>query len=340
MWLLGVRIFALTLLLTVLTFILISVLILLLVRLVFWLPCLFLPCCLFLLLLSLLLSLFALPSQPLVAPVPVSSSLAPSAPPFRFPAPLLPSLSSSAPSALPPVFRPPPVSSSPSLSLPDWRAVPGGSAVALGLTAVPVSLPVPPPTSAPPLFRPFAVDPAPSVPVPAAPLSSAFPSAPSAPDVVPGPSFSSSAPPRFLAAASSFFVAPDELPEDAAPDAMARDADSAVVPEFVRSEFRRMLSFLVDLFSQAVVLPLLLLLLLVLFFEDFFGSSASPSSIYLSWFERVRTALADADARLAPFFFLLVMLTFLPLRNSSCAVRDDFASGQAVLVNPSLLSLF
>ena len=76
--------------------------------------------------------------------------------------------------------------------------------------------------------------------------------------------------------------------------------------------------------------------------EDFFGSSVPPPPpIYLSWFERVRTALADADARLAAFlssghsdFF------FLPPRNSSYAARGDFTLGQAVLVNPSLLSVF
>ena len=171
------------------------------------------------------------PSQPPVAPVPVSFSLAPSAPSFRFPAPLLPPLSSSAPSALPPVFRTPAVSSSSSsLSLPDWHAV------APGLAAVPV----PPPVLSPSLFRPFAADPAPSVLVPAAPLSSALPSAPSSQLFF--RVLSSSEPPPFLAASSSSFVAPDELPEDAAPDALPRYADS-VVPESVRSKFRRMLSF-------------------------------------------------------------------------------------------------
>ena len=291
-------------------------------------------------------SKLSLPSQPPVAPVPVSSSLAPSAPPFRFLAPLLTPLSSSAPSALPPVFWPPPVSSSPSLSLPDWCAVPGGSSVAPGLAAVPVSLPVPPPASVPSLFHPFAADLAPSVPVPAAPLSSAFPSAPSAPDVVPGPSFSSSTPPPFLVAASSSFVAPDELPEDAAPDTLPRDADSAVpeaFPESVRSEFRRMLSFLVDLFPQASGTlsappppppPHAV-------FEDFFGSSVPSSSIFLSWFERVRMSLSDADARLDAFLSSgRSDFSFLPPRNSSYAVKGDFASGQAVPMNPSLLSLF
>ena len=58
-------------------------------------------------------SLVSISSQPPVASVPVSSLLAPSAPPFSFPAPLLTSLATSAPSALPPV------SSAPHFSLPD-----------------------------------------------------------------------------------------------------------------------------------------------------------------------------------------------------------------------------
>ena len=113
-------------------------------------------------------------SQPPVAPVPVSSSLPPSAPPLRFPAALLTSLPSSTTSALPPVFRPPPVSLAPHPSLPDWRAVHGGSGVTTGLSVVPASLPVPPPP-APPLFCPFVADPAPLAQVPAASLMFFFP---------------------------------------------------------------------------------------------------------------------------------------------------------------------
>ena len=90
-------------------------------------------------------SSLSLPTQAPVAPVPFSSSLDPSAPPPRFPAPSLASLFSSVPSSIPLVLRAPPVSSSFSLSLPSWQAVLGGSGVALGLGAVPVSLPVPPP---------------------------------------------------------------------------------------------------------------------------------------------------------------------------------------------------
>ena len=101
-----------------------------------------------------------------------------------------------------------------------------------------------------------------------------------------------------------------------------------------------MLSFLVDLFPQAAGTPSAPPPPRALF-EDFFGSSVPSSSIFLSWFERVRMALSDADARLAAFLSSgRSDFSFLPPRNSSYAVRCDFASGQAVLVNPSLLSLF
>ena len=78
------------------------------------------------------------------------------------------------------------------------------------------------------------------------------------------------------------------------------------------------------------------------FFEDFFGSSVPPSSIYLSWFRGSHGPLLMRMLALLLFFFSSghADFFFLPLHNSSCAVKDDFASGQAVLVNPSLLSRF
>ena len=192
-----------------------------------------------------------------------------------------------------------------------------GSGGALGFGLVPVSLPI----SAPSLFRPFAAEPAPSVPVPSAPLPSTLPSAPSAPVVYLG-TFSSSAPPPFLSAPS--FVALDELLEDATPDSLPRDVDLAVpaaVPESVQCKIHHMLSFLVDLFPQAAGTssapppPHAL-------FEDFFGSSAPTSPVFLLWFERVRMALSDGDARLALFLSSgRADFSFLPPRNSFYAVQ-------------------
>ena len=75
-------------------------------------------------------------------------------------------------------------------------------------------------------------------------------------------------------------------------------------------------------------------------FEDFFSSSAPSLPIYLNWFKRIRSALSEADSRLASFVasgrcdFLL-----LPSRSPFYAVHGDFALGGAGPVNPSLLSL-
>ena len=135
-------------------------------------------------------------------------------------------------------------------------AVPGGSGVASVAGSVAAPFPVPPPVSAPSLFRPFAADYSSSVTVPSAPLPSALSSTPafsSSTVVYPGPS---SAPAPFVPNPS--FIPPDELPDDVASDAVPHDVDSAVpaaVPESARSEFHRMLSFIVDLFLQAAGSP-------------------------------------------------------------------------------------
>ena len=101
---------------------------------------------------------------------------------------------------------------------------------------------------------------------------------------------------------SASFVPPNELPGDMAPDVMPCDVDpSAAVPDSAHSEFKRMLSFIVDLFPQAAgslsAPPPLLAL-----FEGFFGASTPPSSlVFLNWFEPVPTALPGADSRMALF---------------------------------------
>ena len=71
-------------------------------------------------------------------------------------------------------------------------------------------------------------------------------------------------------------------------------------------------------------------------FEDFFvASSSPPQRVFLDWFARVRTALSEADARLAS-----LLASGRPQRMSQYAVHGDFASSSAVSVNPSLLSVF
>ena len=200
-----------------------------------------------------------------------------------------------------------------------------GLASVAGSVAAPFSMA--PPVSAPSLFRPFAADSS-SVPVSSAPLPSALSSTPSFSSsavVYPG---ASSAPAHFAPTPS--FAPPEELPDDVAPDALPRDLGLAVlaaVPDSAHFEFRRMLSFIVDLSPQAAGSPSAPPPPRALF-EDFFGSSAPPSSpVFLNWFKRVRTALSDADTRMASFLATSRGDFSLPPRNSSYVMRGDLASG-------------
>ena len=225
---------------------------------------------------------------------------------------------------------------------------PGGSELAPAVSAAPISLSssLPPSSYDPSLFRPFSAVPGPSAQAPPVSFAPSLSSTPAAPGLAPSSS-ALSAPDSLsfgVPASSSHFVAPDELPLGAAPDAFPSEVDPAfpaAVPDSFRSEFRRMLAFFVDRFpqaagSQSAPPPPQAL------FEDFFGSSASHSPPnFLSWFERVHMALAEADSRLASFLASgRSDFSFLPPWNSAYAVKGEFASGQAVPVNPSLLALY
>ena len=146
---------------------------------------------------------------------------------------------------------------------------------------------------------------------------------------------------RFLLRSSGGFSF--SLPEDSPPEAFPRvfDPVSPTLTESARSEFRCMMSFIVDLFPQAAGSPSVPPPPRALF-KDFFSSFVPPPPlIFLNWFERVRSALADADSRLASFVasgrgdYL-----FLPSRSSTYAVHGDFVFSGVAPVNPSLLSLF
>ena len=268
---------------------------------------------------------FSSVSQPPLAPaapVAFSSSLAPSAPPPCFLAPSLASRSPSASSSLPPVLQAPPVSMSSSLSFPSWRAVP---VVLWGLVrflslflSLLLSL----------LLRFSDLS-----------LRSLHPRCwflrllflrLYLPLLLLQWFIRALLPLRLL----SFRLHPSLLWMSFRRmrlRTLPRDVDSAV-PESVRSSF-------VDLFPQAAVTPSSAPPPRA-FFEDFSGSPTPTSPVFLSWFERVRTALLDADAGLASFLSSgCADFSFLP-RNSSYAVWGEFASGQAVPVNPSLLYLF
>ena len=116
----------------------------------------------------------------------------------------------------------------------------------------------------------------------------------------PGPS--SAFPP--LSGASATPSAPlfsefDYAPDDPfAPGFVDPDAPGAATPvppplsDSARAEVRRMSQYLVDLFPQAPLPPRAL-------FEEFFAAAPSPHQpVFLSWFERVRSTLSEADARI------------------------------------------
>ena len=152
-----------------------------------------------------------------------------------------------------------------------------------GAPTAPVAPAVPAVPAPHPLFCPFAAS-----------LPSSAPPAPGPSSFTPFPSRASqdSAPSTSFAYCS----APDEPPEDDSPDAVPRDPDPSlpqVFPESMCVEFRRMLSFIIDLFPQAAGSPSVSPPPRALF-EDFFASSSVPSPIFLNWFERICAALADA----------------------------------------------
>ena len=189
-----------------------------------------------------------------------------------------------------------------------------------------------------PLFRPFASSVSASA--PSAPVSDPAPSVATAPSRGPPgvPSVAVQPPPFTLGKAL------DELPEDEAPDVLPRDSDPllhAGVADSFLSEFRRMLPFIVDLFPQAAGSPSVSPPLRALF-EDFFAFSSVPlQPIFLNWFERVRTALADADSRMAASLATgRLDFSFILSCSPTYAVHGDFVQGHAVPLNPLLLSLF
>ena len=213
---------------------------------------------------------------------------------------------------------------------------PGGSAA----NAVPGSSAFPA-TSAVPFLRPlFCSFDSPAPVPPGAPGLSSAPSVGAAHFRVPSTAPPGSLPPPHCA----FGVALDDLPEDDCPDAVPRDLDpafSAGVSESFRSEFRRMLFFIVDLFPQAAGFPSVAPPPRALF-EDFFTPLALPQQpIFLNRFERVRAVLADADSRMAASLVAgRSDYSFIPSRSPTYEVYGDFAQGRVVPLNPSLLSLF
>ena len=109
----------------------------------------------------------------------------------------------------------------------------------------------------------------------------------------------------------------------------------------IRAEVRRTYQYLVDIFTQSAGLlqspppPRAL-------FKEFFAPPPSPHQpVYLAWFERARSALSEADSRLAS---LLASgrpeSSLLPPRNAQYSIGDEALLGSSVPVNPSLLAMF
>ena len=175
------------------------------------------------------------------------------------------------------------------------------------------------------MFRPFD-----------SPALAAAPVAAGAPDLLSAPSVGAAAlrgppltPPGLHPPShGTFEVAPDDMPEDDSPDAVPRDLDPAFasgVSESLRSEFCRMLSFIVDLFSQAAGSPSVAPPPRALF-GDFFSPSALPQQPIFNWFERVHAALAAAGRS---------GYSFISSPSQTYAVHCEFAQGKAFPLNPS-----
>ena len=272
----------------------------------------------------------------------VVTSAPPGFPPLSTPSSLLfvpPPAVSASPSLPPGVSVLTPPSSSLLSSAPSVLS--GLSAPALGSSPVISAVPQLPPGPQPSLFQPFTLSDPPllSSVSALAPLGSAslgFTAGPSgfasaasgsafghtgfAPQPGPssafppfsGDSATPSAPPL-----SEFAYPPDDpfAPGFADPEA---SSSAAPVPlplsDSARTEVRRMYQYLVDLFpqaagsSQAPPPPRSL-------FEEFFATLSSPHRpVFLTWFERVRSTLAEADSCIAvrsPRFCLLVTLSIL-----------------------------
>ena len=148
---------------------------------------------------------------------------------------------------------------------------------------------------------------------------------------------------------SEFAYPPDDpfAPGFADPEASgvaAPDPEAPVPPplsDSARAEVRRMYQHLVDLFpqaagsSQAPPPPRAL-------FEEFFATPSSPHQpVFLTWFERVRSALAEAGSRIVS---LLASgrpeSSLLPPRHAQYSVEGGASLGSAAPVNLSLLAIF
>ena len=149
--------------------------------------------------------------------------------------------------------------------------------------------------------------------------------------------------PRQLLLLSVFAYLPDDpfvsgFADPEASGSAAPDPEAPVPPplsDSARAEVRHMYQYLVDLFPQAPLPPRAL-------FEEFFAAPSSPHQpVFLTWFERVRSTLYEADSRITS---LLASgrpeCSLLPPRNIQYSVGGEASLGSTAPVNPSLLAMF
>ena len=153
------------------------------------------------------------------------------------------------------------------------------------------------------------------------------------------PGFSADPPPFAAPLASDHFSDPeDRYPDDDHqydPSAPPLPSDSS------RSEYRRMIEYVLGLFPQAAGVPPTIPPPRALF-ESFFATTfPSPISLQLNWFDRVRTSLMDTGTRFAAFLAAgRSDKSFLATRHATYAVRGEHASGKTVPVNEYFLAHF
>ena len=126
----------------------------------------------------------------------------------------------------------------------------------------------------------------------------------------------------------------DEAPF-AVPSAPPLSLDSS------RSEYRRMVEYILGLFPQAAGVPPSAPPPRALFKLFFASSTPYSPDLHFNWFDQVCQSLLDADSRMASFLSSdRSDRVFLPFRRPTYAVCGDHAGARAVPVNESLLAHF
>ena len=131
-------------------------------------------------------------------------------------------------------------------------------------------------------------------------------------------------------------------PDDRIPDEDHPPLDPSAPPislDFFRSEYRHMIEYICGLFPQALGVPPVDPPPCALFESFFAPAPQSSPPLAFHWFERVHTALVDANSRLAAWLATgRSDCSFIPPRHTAYAVCGPHSSCRAVPVNESLLA--